>query len=324
MFVSRLALAALMISSSIAPCLAAEGSSAAGVAGGSDLGSALLPPPGLYAAGIAAFSQTEDFYDGAGRFVPLLDGLSIDGGVAALAVLYVPDFEVLGGRFGLLGSVSRARECGTLSVFLPRKCTYGWGDPYVEVNWSRFFGTLRPSAEPTAYPIAEGLALQIGLGLVIPAGQYDPVDYATFGVSAGNNVWDVAPMLAATYTTPAIFGEGTELSAKVYWNNYRTNEATGYRTGDNVTVDFALTEHFGRLQIGIAGLYGKQIEDDRAFGFRVPPDGRRTDGLSLGPVIAIDLPELAGSLKIKGLRSLEERNAVSGQGIAITYGMKLY
>jgi hypothetical protein len=86
------------------------------------------------------------------------------------------------------------------------------------------------------------------------------------GLSVGNNIWDVAPTVAFTYTTPPILAEGTELSAKFYWNNYLTNPATQYQTGTLLNVDFALTERIGRYQLGLAGLYAVQVEDDKING----------------------------------------------------------
>lgn len=303
---------------------AAEGSTAAGVAGGSDMRSAFLPPPGLYAGLVGARSESEDFYDGKGRRVPALDDLGFKGRQGAFAFLYVPELDVVGGRIGLLGSFSYARECGQLTGFSPYRCQNGWGDPYLEVNWSRFFGTLRSSRHPHAFAIAEGLAIQVGLGVVFPIGQYDAKRATTEGLSIGNNVWDVAPMVAVTYTSPPLIGEGTEFSAKIYWNNYRTNKDTHYRTGDIVTIDFAITERIGPVQFGLAGLYARQIEDDSKFGIKIIPDGRRTEVLSLGPVFALDLPELGGSLKIKALGSVSERNSVTSKGIVLTYGTKLW
>ena len=303
---------------------AAEGSSVAGIAGGSDMRSALLPPPGVYVAGIAASGQSEDFFDGKGNAVPLLDGLKNSSQAGAFALLYVPEFKLAGGSFGLLGTVSRARECGRLFAWTSSRCTTGWGDPYVEASWSRFYGTIRPSQYAGAFPIAEGLAVQFGIGAVIPDGHYNAGNVAKNGIAIGNNVWDIAPMAAFTYTSPPMLAEATEISAKLYWNNYRENRDTNYQQGDLLSIDFALTERIGLVQFGVAGLYAEQIEDDEKFGIAVSPDGRRAKGLSLGPVVAIDLPALAASLKIKLQKSVIKQNATDGSAVLVTYGMKIF
>ena len=50
-----------------------------------------------------------------------------------------------------------------------------------------------------------------------------------------------------------ILAEGTEISAKLYWNNYLRNPETGCATGDLINIDFAITERIGRFQVGVAG-----------------------------------------------------------------------
>ncbi len=70
--------------------VAIEGGTIAGVAGGSDIRSALPAPPGLYVAGALALSQTESFYDGGGRAVPALADLWFEEYIGAVGALYVP------------------------------------------------------------------------------------------------------------------------------------------------------------------------------------------------------------------------------------------
>jgi hypothetical protein len=60
------------------------------------------------------------------------------------------------------GFVPAGVECGHLFGATPKRCIAGLGDPYVEVNWSRYFGTPRPSRYPGAFRIPEGLAVSVG------------------------------------------------------------------------------------------------------------------------------------------------------------------
>jgi hypothetical protein len=206
---------------------------------------------------------------------------------------------------------------------MPKRCISGIGDPYIEVNWSRFFGTVRPSRYQGAYPIAEGLTVALGFGAVIPAGRYDALDAAQ-GLTVGNNLWVFAPTAAFTYMTKPILAEGTEFSARVYWNNYLTNPATQYSTGSLVNIDFAVTERIGRFQLGFAGFYAFQIADDKLFGVTLPPDGRRAEVLNLGGVLAYDMPEYGASLKIKALTFVLSRNNVAdSSGVVVGWFQKL-
>jgi hypothetical protein len=316
-----LAAAALLVGA--APARALEGAAAAGPIGGTDIRSALLPPPGLY-GGTVLFSATAwDFVGPDGNTVPALSEARLHRLFSAPFAIWVPDIQVLGGSLGLAAIAPNGVECGRLFAVTPSRCIGGLADPYVEVAWSRGFGSWRPSRYPNAFPIFEGLTVSLGFGTVVPIGRYDARLATTQGLAIGNNIWDFAPTAAFTYTTRPIIGDGTELSAKFYWNNYLTNPATQYSTGALLNWDFALSERVGRFQLGIAGLYVRQVEDDKQFGITVSPDGRRAEVLNLGGVIAYDMPELAASMKFKVLTSVFSENAIRSTGAAFGFIRKL-
>jgi len=144
------------------------------------------------------------------------------------------------------------------------------------------------------------------------------------GLTIGNNVWVLAPTAAFTYMTKPILAEGTEFSARLYWNNYLTNPVTQYSTGSVVNIDFAVSERIGRFQVGLAGFYAFQAADDKLFGVSIAPDGRRAESLFLGGVLAYDMPEYGASVKIKGLSLVHSRNNVaSSPGVVVGLIKKL-
>ena len=304
------------------PTLALEGNTAAGPIGGTDIRSAQLPPPGVYGGVILLYAAAQHYFDGAGKSVPVFDGLKLRRQLAGPFLLFVPDVQVFGGSVSLAAVAPMGSECGNLFAGVATHCASGLGDPYVEAGWSRFFGKMRPSKYAGAYPIAEGLSVALGLGVVLPIGKYSAVDAATSGVTMGKNTFTVAPTVAFTYTTPPLIAEGTELSARLYWNNYATNPTTQYRSGPLLDLDFALTEHIGRFQVGAAGYYAVQVADDRLSGAPVPPDGRRAEVLNVGAVIAYDMPEYGSLLKVKALQTVIVRNTPSAFGVAITWAKK--
>ena len=297
------------------PALAVEGPTAAGPIGGTDIRSAMLPPPGLYGGVILLGAGTLDFVDGRGDTIPALKDAHLAKELAGPFLYYVPEIKVLGGSIGFGAIIPAGNQCGQLFIGEPSRCQAGVGDPYVELDWSRSFGTLRPSKFPGAYPILQGLTIMTGFGAVLPAGTYDPSNLTQQAMSIGNNIWDFAPTVAFTYTTTPIFAEGTEISAKFYWNNYLENPATHYFTGDLLDLDFAVTEHIGRFQVGVAGFYAVQVEDDKLLGIAIPPDGRRADVLELGPVVNYDMPEYGSSVKVKALATLFAANTVTSWGV---------
>jgi len=319
---SRLLAGALLICP-LAPASAAEGPSIAGPIGGTDVRSATLPPPGLYAGAIALWADAFRFVDGQGNLIPALSDARLDRVTGGPFVVYVPDVQVLGGSVGLAGFQPMGRLCGRLFATAPKICQTGLGDPYIEAAWSRSFGTLRPSRHPGAFPILEGLSIKLAFGVVVPIGQYNATSAITKALSSGTNIWDFAPSIAVTYTTPAILAEGTEFSFKTYWNNYLTNPATGYSTGTIINTDFAITERIGRFQIGVAGYYLHQIADDKINGVPVAPDGIRAKILSLGGVLVYDMPEHGTSIKVKALQTVRATSNVYTHAVVVGFFKKL-
>ena len=294
------------------PLHAAEGPSLAGPIGGTDIRSAVLPPPGLYGGGVALRGEVLDFVDGQGQPIPALTDANIKRTIVAPFIGYVPNINVLGGSIGFFAIVPYG------------KSQSGFGDPYLEAQWSRFFGVVRPPRSPGALPIMQGLSIELGFGVVVPSGQYNSTDPTTRALSAGSNIWDFAPNIAFTYTSALILADGTEFSAKFYWNKYRTNPATQYSTGDLINIDFAVSERIGRFQAGIAGFYVFQVADDKQFGIPVPPDGQRVKILNLGGVLAYDMPEFGALIKIKTLQSVFVENSAHTRGIVLTFVKKLH
>lgn len=315
MLCRRLALVVALIVGSSHPLMAIEGPAAAGPIGGTDIRSALVPPPGVYGGTIQLGAATLDFLDASGKSVPALKDAKLSKEVAGPFVYYVPPAKVLGGSIGVGAVLPAGNICGRLFTGQAKECTGSLGDPYVEIDWGRFFGKMRPSRFAGAYPVPEGLAVLVGFGVVIPAGGSDFSDPLSQALHLGTNIWDLAPSLAVTYTSPAILADGTELSMKLFWNNYLANPETHYLTGDVLNLDFALTERIGRWQAGVAGFYAAQAGDDKINGVVIPPDGRRADILQLGAVVAYDIPEHAAAVKVKALSTPFASNTVSSWGV---------
>jgi hypothetical protein len=306
------------------PSLAIEGTTVAGPIGGTDIRSALLPPPGLYGGIIGLISPVHEIHDGSSQAVPGLDAVDLIAKMAGPFFIYVPDVKVFDGSIGLIGVFPVGQLCGQLVSAVPSRCTSGFGDPYFEVAWSRSFGQLRRSRDPGAFPIMEGLTVGLGLGVVVPIGHYDAQTQAANGVTIGNNTWDLAPSVAITYTTPPVLAEGTEFSAKLYWNKYWPNPKTHYHAGSLINVDFAITEHIGRFQVGVAGFYAFQVADDRRFGVVVVPDGRRIEYLNVGGVLNYDIAELGAVIRVKALTTVVAGNAVVSKSLVVGFAKKLY
>jgi hypothetical protein len=98
---ARLFLAVAFIFASCAPAFAVEGPTAAGPIGGTDIRSAVLPPPGLYGGVFLAGAEAFDFVDGSGETIPALRDAQLAKEIAAPFLYAVSDAKVIGGSIGL-------------------------------------------------------------------------------------------------------------------------------------------------------------------------------------------------------------------------------
>jgi hypothetical protein len=318
----RLALATAIIFAASTQAVAVEGPTAAGPIGGTDIRSAVLPPPGLYGGVIVAGAEAFNFVDGRGETIPALKDANLRKFLAGPWLYGVSDFKVFGGSFGLGGIVPIGYQCGHLFIGQPDDCAGGVGDPYVEIDWSRNFGKLRPSKFPGALPILQGLSILVGFGVVLPGEAYDSSDPLQQALSIANNTWDFAPTVGFTYTSPPILADGTEISMRFFWNNYRENPATDYWAGDLLDFEFALTERIGRFQVGVTGFFAFQVEDDELLGVPIPPDGRRVKNYQVGPILNYDMPERMASVKVKAITTFVTENTVESWAVIAGWAKK--
>jgi hypothetical protein len=273
---------------------------------------------------VALYNDDTQFNNGSGVAEPALNAFGIQNYLAGAFFLYVPEVKVFGGQIGFAGFGSTSQDCGQLVSAIPWRCVAGIGDPYFEIDWSRSFGQVRPPTIAGAFPILQGLALNLGLGAVLPIGNYNQPSQAMNGVTLGANTFDLAPSIAVTYTTPPLLADGTEFSAKLYWDNYTTNSVTQYHASSLFDVDFAVTEHIGRFQLGPAGFYVFQTGLDQLSGALVPPDGHRLEYMALGGVINYDLAEYNASIRFKANTTLLSQNGVVAKLFVISFAKKLF
>lgn len=101
------------------------------------------------------------------------------------------------------------------------------------------------------------------------------------------------------------------------------NPETHYKASPLVDVDFAITEHIGRFQAGLTGVYFRQVGEDTQDGIAVPPDGRRAEYLVLGGVINTDIAEWGPAIRMKALTTVLAKNCGISTVIVIGVAKKL-
>jgi hypothetical protein len=119
-----------------------EGPTVAGPIGGMDMRSAMLPPPSLYGGTFVLGAEAYDFVDAHGDTIPALRTANLHKEIAGPFLYCVPNFQLFGGSVGFGGMVPFGNQCGHLFVGEANDCTFDFGDPYVEVDWSRYLKAL--------------------------------------------------------------------------------------------------------------------------------------------------------------------------------------
>ncbi|QYU68202.1 transporter [Leptolyngbya sp. 15MV] len=282
-----------------------------------DIRAALLPPPGTYLLGLAFLGRAVDFRDNDGNRAPL----SLDGGIGGLylGLGHVFEAEILGGRVGALLFAGYGRACLRVPELARSQCQNGFADSFAEVLWSRRiagFALGGPAPDdPRRQWIPYGLTIAAGLGAVLPTGRYDRTDIAPLGL----NTLAIVPSVAATWVSPPWLADGTEVSLRAYHVTYGRNTATDYQAGDMVVLDWAISERIGRVQLGPAGSFVRQLEPDRQAGRRGPS----TDVTALGAVLALDLPEAGMFLSLKVLSDVQATWRLRQDRIGLRIGIRL-
>lgn len=295
---------------------AAEAIRPAGPIGGTDTQQALLPPPGIYGATVAVPVDLFKYSTPSGS-IPA-SGHGLDAGVG---LLWVYSLRVFGGSLASSISLGYAHSCFQFEGQANGCSKGGLSDTYVDVlMWSWFFPS-RAVTEPESLidRIPYGLAVQIGLGMVVPTGTYD----VNRRPNNGANFFDFAPNIALTYDVNTLlgtaFGDATEFSMRAWLNNYTENHATHYQTGRLFNVDFSITQRMNRWQYGIWGAAFKQIEDDTRNGVSVPNGGARAHGVAIGPLVSYSFMGGARPWNItcKGIYAISGMNAAWPRGLVL-------
>lgn len=316
----------VLVSLICCPAQAAEGVTLAGPIGGADINSASLPPPGLWGGfALATLYGTRLTGDNGKSISPDYSFLPKEGGAAVAGLLYVYNTEILGGRIAtsFLDSYS-GNTCLKISARVGN-CAAGFNDAYSDLFfWSRLFPSAGYVSQSKASgpPIPFGLTVGFGLGLGMPIGQYN----AKQAFNQGTNLWDFAPNFALTYTLPGIVGDATELSTRVFWNQYLRNSATDYLTGPILDTTFAATERFGAWQVGLAGDYFRQMKDDNIGGVIVQPNGKRIASLTLGPLLSYSFiaANRPWNIKAKAIFDTYSKNAAGTNRFILVLSTKFY
>lgn len=289
-----------------------------GPIGGTDIGGAYLPPePGLYMGGGYIGVTSDRYQDVNGHKVPYDTGF--DASAVVLGLNYVYPVKVLGGSLASSAQFGYGRRCFR---FGERNCDIGTADIYSDLFfWSKYLGGGE-SGNSTLAPLPYGLTIGGGLGVTIPTGRYDKDK----PVNTGGNTWIISPNIAVTYLTGpeySLGGDGTELSARLFYSMPQKNSATDFDSGTVVNVDWAITERYGNWQVGIAGQQAKQIDSDKLSDGTRTNDSKFSAG-SIGPIVSVFVPSIGSQIKVKASANYDAENTFSGYSLVMVMGWKVF
>lgn len=288
-------------------------------AGGTDIGQALLPPPGLY-GGVAVLPLNENrrFNDANGNAVDDSQSIKTSIPIIAAGLIYSYPGKILGGN--VISSIQ-------LPIFQldyrigdgPSNRKRAVGDVYVDLfQWAKRISG-NDGHEALAPP--RGLTVSVGLAMKAPTGNYSRAR----ALNIGSNVWLTVPNIGMTYRSAPLAGVGSdsEFSARAFYGIPTKNKATNYQSGHVAAVDFAATQGMGAWRLGLAGTFGQQVTDDVRPDGTTPPNGNKSTNLYIGPIISFASSRSPLVVKLKHFSAVHIRNSTRQQVVSLVLGFKI-
>lgn len=220
------------------------------------------PPPGVYVLEYVNVYSADRVNDGQGQAVPI-PGFKVNAVAAATRIAWVTNTPVMGGQLVAHAILPLVKV--KVSAAGRSSSSSGLGDVSLGagVAWHH---------SPQLHSVA-------ALDIVLPVGRYD----ATRQVNVGRNYASVQPAYLVSWLDPS----GLNADAKIGLNLNRTNKDTGYRSGTELNIDYALGWGLGNgWVLGVGGNIYQQLSEDKSHGQSVP--GAKGRAYSAGPNLKYD------------------------------------
>jgi hypothetical protein len=221
-----------------------------------------------------------------------------------LQATYVTDAKIMGGTYAV--SVAGV---------------YAWADLSASVDTP--LGALNLSESQDGF--SDSLVAPLILGwhegnfhwnvaalFLVPTGSYDPHE-----LSVGRNIWAAMPQFSLTWFDPQ---SGWDLSAAVTYVSQSKNDATNYKSGDIMNVDWAIGDYFGggAWEAGVAGNIVQQIGADRGSGAKLGPFKEQSFGLGPALSYSTKLGSVPTSLSAKWEHDIDTHNTFEGDVVTVS------
>ncbi|MDW3224930.1 MAG: transporter [Paracoccaceae bacterium] len=224
---------------------------------------------------------------------------------------WLTDYEILGGRYGASLALTYALDAdisGTVVTgpngFTRGTSISGFSDAFVApllLNWA-----------------GEKQHFTFKLAAYAPTGTFD----ANNALNTSRNYWTGEIGGSYTYFDPQT---GFEVSANAGYLSNQRNSDTGYRSGDEVHLDWTVAQHFSKsFTAGLSGYFYSQVEADNGTVFGpISASDIKAWSYGLGPVVQWNVPVGDKSIGIiaKALFDIDASNRLSGDlyMLSLTY-----
>lgn len=237
---------------------ATEGGGSSYPMGAENYMSGAMPPPGLYSQFYVGHYEADALRGNQGEKVPV--DFRVRANSVAPRLIWVTEQQVLGASLAFHAIVPLVDLKVELNGQSQRK--QGLGDI--------IFGPA------LGFHHSEKLHSIFALDFIAPSGEYDRGDLANIG----RNYWVVEPVVAVSYVDP----NGLNVDAKIMYDFNQRNDATDYRSGQELHVDYAVGWGLGNgWVVGVGGYMLHQTTDDRQDGERVEDNKGRA--IAIGPSV---------------------------------------
>jgi len=240
-----------------------------GVDEGLPAGAAL--PPGLYGVlntWYAPFNQ----FDHNGKKT----GVKVDVFVVAPILVWQSNFKILGGAY----SAAIAVPFDYTNVKAPNSAALSNNG-----HWGTFNTLIVPGQ--LAWSLPNDFHVKAGLTINVDDASSSPADPpSNGGVGSGNGYWTLQPDLGISW-----MHDGWNLSANGHYAVNLKNSKTGYRSGQEIAVDYTVTKTIGKWTVGLGGYSENQVTRDSGPGAAAcaVKGGCKVAIYGVGPIVGYDL-----------------------------------
>lgn len=257
------------------------------------------PPPGFFFSSRTTFGFGE-LKDADGNYA----GVDLNVKATVLQLHYTPGITILGGDYRAMALIPLVNLDQTIGAPFP---------PFLHGQLKGTgIGDITISPFNLSWMVEPGIFLTFGTSINVPTGEFDPN-----GLSYGTNAWGGTLEFGYSYLR-----DGWNASVHIVYSTQETNDATNYKSGDELLVNVTAMKDVGGFSIGPVGYWRKQIENDVNLGtFYGGVASGRAEQMGLGLGYARQMA--GGELNINIVHDFVAKNTIGGTNLQVNFSIPL-